>query len=213
PYGLANINQNELGYDVEDFTSSYNDALDYIIKLNLDGFHFTEYYSTLLMSRILTPFSTGFVDLQSPSGAGICGVIYDYNGDVFPADEARMLARMGDRKFIMGNVHRDNYIDIFDNPMLKELVDKSCVETMPGCASCAFQLYCGADPIRNYVENGDIVGHRPTSEFCKKNLLLIESLFKKIREKDKDVLDVFWSWMTKRSLEDLRCENIQRSSH
>ena len=47
----------------------------------------------------MTPFSTGFVDLQSPSGAGIAGAIYYYNGDVYPTDEARMLAEMGDQSF------------------------------------------------------------------------------------------------------------------
>ena len=44
-----------------------------IINLNLQGFYFQESYTTLLLARILTPFSTGFMDLQSPAGAGISG--------------------------------------------------------------------------------------------------------------------------------------------
>ena len=74
--------------------------LNYIIELNKSGTNFIECYTTLFLSRILTPFSTGFVDLQSPSGAGISGVIYNYDGKIYPADEARMLSRMGDDYFV-----------------------------------------------------------------------------------------------------------------
>ena len=157
-----------------------------------------EYLAALLLTRILTPFSTGFVDLQSPSGAGISGVIYDYNGDVYPADEARMLSRMGDEKFLMGNVFQDDYFEIFKGTVLRDIIENSCVEIIPSCFSCAFQTYCGADPIRNYVDQGDIVGHRPSSNFCKKNMSIIRWLFEKLKENDEIITDVFWSWVTRR---------------
>jgi His-Xaa-Ser system radical SAM maturase HxsB len=210
PYGFATQNQEELGYSVDEFLEVFREAIDYIISLNLKGTSFAEYYTTLLLTRILTPFSTGFMDLQSPAGTGICGAIYDYNGDVFPSDEARMLARSNDRKFFMGNVYQNSYMEIFNGPIIRELANKSCVESMPGCFSCAFQLYCGADPIRNYVECKDIIGHRPTSHFCKKNFGIIEYLLEKINKNDENVMDVFWSWLTKRSLKELHSENIQR---
>ena len=103
PYGYAVENMDFVGYPIEDFIYAYKDALNYIIDLNKSGHYFVESYAALLLQRILTPFPTGFVDLQSPSGAGISGVIYDYNGDVYPADEGRMLARMNDTRFLMGN--------------------------------------------------------------------------------------------------------------
>lgn len=78
----------------------------------------------------MTPFSTGFVDLQSPSGAGIAGAIYFYNGDVYPADEARMLATTGDEKFKMGNVFKDEYTSMFQSRVLKDIVWNSCVECL-----------------------------------------------------------------------------------
>jgi len=200
PYGFAREEESNLGYGIGDFLAAYREGFEYILELNLNGRFFVEYYASLLLSRILTPFSTGFVDLQSPSGAGIAGVIYDYNGDVYPADEARMLARMGDRKFLMGNVFKQDYLDIFDGSVLHELVENSCVETLPGCFSCAYQLYCGADPIRNYVDQGDIVGHRPTGDFCAKNSYIIGMLFERIRESDSRIMDIFWSWITNRPI-------------
>jgi len=205
PYGRAKSGWENIGYSIEEFLEAYKDAIEYIIQLNLEGKRFVEHYTTLVLQRVLTPFSTGFMDLQSPSGAGISGAIYDYDGEVYPSDEARMLARMGDKKFSMGNVHRDKYEDIFDGPLIHKITHSSCVETLPGCASCAFQMYCGADPIRNYTETEDIVGHRPTSQFCKKNEGIIKYLFEIIRKNDDDdVMDVLWSWITNRSLEEIQ---------
>ena len=153
------------------------------------------------------PFSTGFVDLQSPSGAGISGVIYDYNGDVFPTDEARMLARMGDRHFLMGNVFNDSYESIFGGALLRDIVSKSCVEIMPYCSSCVYRSYCGADPVRNYLESGGITGKRP-NEFCHKHKLIFDLLFKKLKRNDPDEVDVFWSWVSACSLEEIRREKV-----
>lgn len=204
PYGRAKSEWANIGYSTEEFVEAYKATIEYIIQLNLKGKTFVEFYTALLLQRILTPFSTGFMDLQSPSGAGISGAVYDYDGEVYPSDEARMLARVGDRKFSMGNLDKDRYEDIFNGSIIHKIVQNSCVETLPGCASCAFQMYCGADPIRNYVETGDIVGHRPTSDFCKKNMGILEYLFEKLRNNDDNVMDVFFSWVTKRRLEEIQ---------
>lgn len=206
PYGFAAIDEEQLGYPVERFVENFEKALNFIIQLNLNGTRFVEFYTSLLLTRILTPFSTGFVDLQSPSGAGISGAIYDHNGDVFPADEARMLARMGDRRFFLGNVFKDSYESIFGGTLLREIVSKSCVEVMPYCNSCVYRTYCGSDPVRNYLETGDLIGKRP-NDFCKKNKLIFEMLFKKLKRNDPDEMDVFWSWISCRSLKEVRGED------
>ena len=206
PYGLAAKNSEHMGYPVEHFVENFEKALNYILQLNLNGKRFVEFYTNLLLTRILTPFLTGFVDLQSPSGAGISGVIYDYNGDVYPADEARMLARMGDRRFFLGNVFKDSYESIFGGNLLREIVSKSCVEVMPYCSSCVYRTYCGSDPVRNYLETGDLIGKRPDNDFCKKNKLIFDMLFKKLKHNDPDEMDVFWSWISGRSLKEVRGE-------
>ena len=136
PYGFAIKNMEHLGYSMEEFVDAYKQILHFIIDLNLNGTPFTEYYTTLLLQRIFTPFSTGFVDLQSPAGAAISGVIYDYNGEVYPTDEARMLARTGDIRFRMGNVLKNSYEEIFADTLVKELVNKSCVEVARLCFLC-----------------------------------------------------------------------------
>lgn len=203
PYGYAIKNKKSLSYSTEDFVYYYRDALLYIIELNKKGIFFSENYAALLFQRLMTPFSTGFVDLQSPSGAGISGAIYYYNGDVFPADEGRMLATMGDNHFRMGNVMRDSYRDIFYGRIIQDLVENSCVESMPRCSTCVYSPYCGADPIRNYLECGNIIHIDYDNNFCVKNKLIFKVLFDLIRENDPKTISILWSWVNRFPMEDI----------
>lgn len=195
PYGFAVKTQSKIGYSADKYIDFYLNALDKIIDMNLNGTYFREEYATLLLRRIFTPYSTGYVDLQSPSGAGINAMVYYYNGEVYPADEARMLSEMGDKNFCLGHVLEDTYSDIFNSKPLEILVQDSCAESLAGCSDCAYLPYCGCDPLFNYVTQGDHYGHRPTSNFCQKQTAIFEYLFKFIKNKDEKVLDVFWSWM------------------
>lgn len=204
PYGRATINETDLGYSIEEFFEQYKKALTYIIDLNLKGHFFVDYYSSLIIRRILTPFSTGFMDLQTPAGAGICGVMYDFDGNVYPTDEGRMLARMGDETFKLGNVMKDSYNDIFYNPKLVNITKSSITQATTGCYNCVYNIYCGSDPIRNYVESGDIVGYRPSSDFCKKNTLIFDYLMNIIKENNPDIMNVFWSWINRKSIGETR---------
>ena len=204
PYGRATKNEIDLGYDTEDFVEQYKKTLAYIIDLNLKGYLFVDYYASLLMRRILTPFSTGFMDLQTPAGAGISGAMYDFNGNVYPTDEGRMLARIGNDIFKIGNVMTDSYSDIFTNEKLVNITRSSIIQATPGCYNCIYNIYCGSDPIRNYVECGDIVGYRPGSDFCKKNTLIFEHLMRIIKDNNPSIMNVFWSWINKKSIGEIR---------
>lgn len=83
PYGFAKQYKEKIAYPVEEFIANYKEGLDYIIELNKQGTFFVEGFAALLLKRMLTPFATGFVDLQSPAGVGIAGAIYDYDGNVY----------------------------------------------------------------------------------------------------------------------------------
>ena len=200
PYGFAKRDREQLGYPIEEFIDNYIEALDYIIDINIKGTYIAETFASLLLTRLLTPFSTGFVDMQSPAGVAISGVIYDYNGNVYVSDEARMLASIGDDKFLMGNVHNKSYQELFNSEFVRSIIGSSCLECLPECYECAFQSYCGADPVRNYSEQGDIIGNRTTSEVCKKNKAIIHHLLELIKRDDENVENVFWSWITKRPI-------------
>ena len=128
----------------------------------------------MILQKMLTPYQPGYVDLRSPAGIGIGAIVYNYDGDVYASDEARMLAEMGDASFRLGNVHRNSYRTIFGGNRLRGLVEGSCVETMPGCSECAFAPFCGSDPVLNWATQGDPIGHRPTSAFCAKQMAIFQ---------------------------------------
>lgn len=200
PYGSAKRDMHFLGYRMEDFIESYKKAFKHIVNINLNGTFFVECYASLLLGKILTPFSAGFVDLQSPSGVAICGVIYNHDGNVYVSDEARMLANDGDTTFSMGNVHENTYQELFHSDKIISLLKQSCLECLPVCSYCVFQCYCGVDPIRNYAEQGEVVGNRMMSTVCKINMAIFQYLFELIKENDKPTMDVLWSWITRKPI-------------
>jgi len=101
------------GYEIDRFLAFYKRGLDYILSLNKQGVDLQEVYAKIILTKILTPYSTGYVDLQSPAGAGVSVLVYNYDGDVYASDEARMLAEMHDTTFRLGNVHSDSHRSIF----------------------------------------------------------------------------------------------------
>lgn len=195
PYGFAKEYKDRISYPVEDFIENFKEGLDYIIEINKKGYFFVEGYAELLLRRILTPFATGFVDLQSPAGVGIAGAIYDYDGSVYVADEGRMMARQNNYHFRLGNVNDQTHKELFNGEKLHSIIHDSCNECLPGCSDCVFQPYCGADPVRNYSEQGDMIGHRPTNEMCKKNKAIIHYLFELLEKNDPEINRIFWSWI------------------
>ena len=193
-YGFARQEDIET-YSTEEFFEFYEQCLTYIIQKNKEGCNIIEVFASLLLRKILTPYSTGFVDLLSPSGMGISFMAYDYNGNVYPSDEARMLAAIGDETFLLGNLFDDTNEDIFNNPRLKDIHYQTIAEGVPGCVDCVFLPYCGTDPIHHYNTQNDMVGNKSSSNFCKINKSIFKLLFEKIHENDPDEMKVFWSWI------------------
>jgi hypothetical protein len=50
------------------------------------------------------------------------------------------------------------------------------------------------------------VGHQPTSDFCLKHKAVISFLLELLEAGDPGVMDVFWSWITNRTLAEVRGE-------
>lgn len=178
PYGFARATNLRTGYGMEDFLQFYQVALDRIIGVNRSGYDLEETYGRMVMSQLLTPFAHGYVDLRSPTGAGLGAVVYDFDGRVYPSDEARMLASMGDDSFVMGHVGQP-VNEWLDSPLMATLLDAGVAEALTGCSDCAFVPLCGADPIDHYARQGDTIGHRPTSDFCRRQTGMFDTYLKR----------------------------------
>jgi len=198
PYGLAEKSRTFSSYSVEQYLVAYEQGLRYILDLNLNGICIREEYATIFLRKILTPFSTGFVDIQSPTGNGIGCAVYDIDGNVYVSDESRMLGRLGDYSFCIGNVLEDNYKEIFNSEKLHNLVTDNTIEADYRCWGCPYIPYCGRDAVRDYQEKRlSIEGSN-----CNIHKGILDILFSLIRE-NADYETVFWSWVTARHYKDV----------
>ena len=197
-FGNAETRKAELDYSQETFLAAYLDALQYLIELNKRGVLIIEEFAAILLTKILTPFGAGFVDMQSPAGAGLSAVIYNVDGKVFVSDEARMLYRStGENTFCLGNACTANRRELFTAPIIEELMSASTLECLPGCGWCAYLPYCGSDPVRNFSLHGKLVSFKPHDPWCEFYKKVFDYLFGLLLSEDEELIDILWSWATR----------------
>jgi uncharacterized protein len=196
PYGFAIRTKQAFRYQVDTFLEFYKRALARVIDWNRKGVPIVESYAQLLLRKMLTPFPTGYVDLQSPTGLGISAIVYNYDGDVYASDEGRMLAEMNDTSFRLGNLHSDDYKTVMGGSFLQGLIAESCTFALPQCSDCAFLPFCGSDPVYNWATQGDVVGHRPTSGFCRKHMGLFRYFLDRLESGDDFERRLMVQWAT-----------------
>jgi uncharacterized protein len=194
PYGFA-VKTKAIGaYNRDAWIEFYKRGLAQILEINKGGKRFVEFYSQVILTKMLTPFTSGYVDLVSPAGIGIGAMIYNYDGDVYASDEGRMLAEMGDKKFRLGNLLTDSYEDIIYSDALLDALEESFAASAPMCNECAFEPFCGADPVYHHATQGDYVGKKPLSDFCNRHMAMCRHLITLMRD-DPEVRDIFLDWV------------------
>lgn len=203
PYGFAITAENKIGYDISHFIQFYERALAYILKKNQEGIVLEEAYTSILLTHILTPFPTGYVDLRSPTGSGLGVLVYNYDGSVYASDEGRMLAEMGNTTFRLGTVQQP-YQKLVSSDAMQLLLASGVSESLPGCSDCAFLPYCGADPVFSLARCGDPVGHRTSSDHCRRHMALFQILFRYLAEENPDIMRIFLGWITRQAPNQLK---------
>ena len=194
PYGFAIKTKKFNEYNADKWFEFYKEGMEYIIDLNRNGLEFKEFYTSIILKKIFTFNDPGYVDLMSPSGIGIAAVIYNYDGEVYASDESRMLAEMGDKQFKIGDVMKNTYEEIFLSDNLLDPLEESFSYSAPMCNECAFENYCGSDPVYHHAVHGDFVGRKPESDFCKRNMSIFKYIFNRM-ESDSFVEQLFMSWI------------------
>jgi His-Xaa-Ser system radical SAM maturase HxsB len=197
PYGFAVKTKSINAYDAAEWLQFYKEGLDHVIKLNLNGERFVERYAAIILTKMLTPFNPGYVDLMSPAGIGTQALVYNYDGDIYASDEGRMLAEMGDKTFRLGNAMTDSYEDIIFSDALLNPIEDSFTGSVPMCSECAFEPFCGAEPVFHHATQGDPVGHKPTSGFCTRNMEIFRHLIE-LMENSPEIEQIFRSWVASR---------------
>ncbi|MGJ0620458.1 MAG: His-Xaa-Ser system radical SAM maturase HxsB [Methylocystis sp.] len=186
PYGFAVKTKQVSQYDTRRWLEFYKRGLRYILRLNQSGRDFREFYSALLLQRLLTDRPIGYVDLRSPSGVGLGALVYNYDGRVFASDEGRMLAEMGDRAFELGHVADSTYRSLVLSDTLVSSVSESLTQCAPECHACVYESHCGADPVYHHATQSDVVGIKPISGFCAREKGVVSFLWELLETSPED---------------------------
>lgn len=186
PYGFAVKTKQVQKYDAKRWLAFYRRGLRYILDLNRNGTPFVEFYTALVLTRMLTDRPTGYVDLRSPAGIGLGALVYNYDGRVFASDEGRMLAEMGDDTFVLGNVADATYRSLVTSDQLIELVGASLSQCAPECHECVYESHCGADPVYHHATQHDPVGIKPLSGFCARQKGVMETVIDLLHNSPED---------------------------
>lgn len=194
PFGFAIKTKALNGYDTKEWIAFYKRGIRHILKINSEGRNFREEYASLLLRRMLTPFPTAYVDLQSPSGFGLSCLVFNYDGFIYGSDESRMLAETGEKRFSLGRIDSSTLLSSISSDSFLDLIGSTMTESTPMCSDCGLQPYCGSDPILHFATQGDVVGNKASSDFCERNMEIMKFLFLLLQDEPESA-KVLKSWI------------------
>jgi His-Xaa-Ser system radical SAM maturase HxsB len=188
--GFADTHWQELGYTPEEYIQFWKRCMDYMIEQNKKGKRIMERITLLMLQKILTPTDPGFLDFRNPCGTVIGQMSYNYNGDIFPCDEAR-----AHEIFNLGNVCEKRYKEVIASPKAQNMIKAAVNETLY-CDACIYKPFCGACPVMSYAEEGNIIPKIAKNSRCKIFKAQFDYLFDKLLF-DNEARKVLVSWLEK----------------
>ena len=138
-----------------------------------------ESYLSLCLRRIFRVGLDRHVDLRNPNPVGVDYVVVDYDGRIYPTDEARMLTRSGVVDLCIGDVWQG-----FNSETRQTLDAHSTTHGDPACDSCLYQPFCGRDLVDDLSRYGRIDLPRHDTFFCQKHLHLFDLCMRLIYSDD-----------------------------
>jgi His-Xaa-Ser system radical SAM maturase HxsB len=196
PFGFATKTWQRIGYTGDEYLDFYRRAVDYIVELNLGGEVFVEKKMGLYLEKIFTDKDPNYMELRSPCGAGVGQMAYNFDGRVYTCDEGRMIGKMGDPIFEIGDVRDEGaaHRDYLAQPTVRAMAAASYLDAVPGCSDCAYNPYCGVCPIYNYVSQGDLFGKMPGSDWCRISMGVLDYLFGRLAREGESLRRVVEKW-------------------
>ena len=183
-HGFARKQFSSLRSEVDDWLRAYESAVRHLFHRNENAdSRILEYNLALALKRIFHRGYNGHVDLRTPSPVGQDYVVVNFDGSLYPSDEARMLSRIGLVDLRIGSV-----ADGLDDAAVRILNWNNLNDVHEDCIHCAFQPYCGADAIDDVARYSRINVPKHLTWFCKWHTFLFELAFKLIAENDPVVL-------------------------
>ncbi|MBX3184346.1 MAG: His-Xaa-Ser system radical SAM maturase HxsB [Polyangiaceae bacterium] len=198
PFGFAEKTHKVIEYERRRYEEFYRAAVDYIIELNKGGTQVLERFASIFLTKILTGDDPNFLDIRNPSGAGVGGIAYNYDGNIFISDEGRMLHEMGDDTFLLGHVDTAKYRELMTHETVRAALVASNLDAQTDCVNCTYNPYCGIKPENNYTSHGSIQGRTRENAICQVHKGIQDYLFSKLAEDDPTTIEIFRRWTTVR---------------
>ena len=186
--GYAKEKWEEVGMTAEEYLSFWRNAMDYIFEVNKKTL-LRENYARIILRKILRKECVNFTDLESPCGAVIGQITYNYDGSIYTCDEGRLFDI-----FKLGNVN-EKYKDVVASKETTSIVEAS-INDNPVCEVCAYKPYCGVCPVCSYSETKNIISKLPNRR-CE----ILKGMFDYIFEKvlfDEKYREMFFGWLEKK---------------
>ena len=162
PYGFAK--KPSFAFSMPEYFAFYHALMQEILSQNQRGNPVVEHSAAIHLKRIFNPGFSGYADLKSPSGVVLNCILFNYDGRVYGSDESRMLQKVNpEADFSAGNV---SSLTFSRNDYYQSSLASSFNFAMPGCDTCAYQPFCGADPCQSISVQGEPVGDKSRSTFC-----------------------------------------------
>lgn len=156
--------------DLDRWNGLYGDFVERLISRNFrTGRVMEEFYLSHCLRRILAAGHDGHVDLRNPSLPAADYIVVDFDGRLYPSDEARMLARIGHIDLSVGSVR-----DGIEPDKVRALIPASLNNFDPDCIHCPYQPYCGSDPVDDVSRYGRADLPRAGTWFCGRQLYVFD---------------------------------------
>lgn len=192
-YGFAKRNQMRMAYSLNEFSDFYLRALERVFYWNQQGVNLREVYASIILNKMLSTFDSGYVDLQSPTGAGSSVLVYNYDGYVYPSDEARMLAETGDVSLRLGAIG-EALSTFSQSPLQQQLISASLVSETEGCKRCAYNQFCSPNPVDALAQYGDLFAPVWSTEHCQRHMWLFDTMYLKLKNADIESMERYYQW-------------------
>jgi His-Xaa-Ser system radical SAM maturase HxsB len=165
--------------------------IDRLINRNFDtGRVMEEFHFVHCLRRVLAAGHDGHVDLRNPASFGSDYIVVDYDGRLHPTDEARMMDRVGQVDLSVGSVHEG-----IDQAKVDILNGSAINNFDPDCIHCAYQPYCGSDPIDSISRYGRVDIPKSRTWFCNRQLALFDRAVRLIYSEDERDLFSLRHWL------------------
>ncbi|MEM2115675.1 MAG: His-Xaa-Ser system radical SAM maturase HxsB [Candidatus Woesearchaeota archaeon] len=177
----------ELGATPEEFVEFWKKSVDYLIELNKKGIKAKENIAGYILAKLFRTRPAGFAELEIPCGATIGQLLFNYEGSIYPCDEARIFPN-----FRIGSVFTHKYEDLILHPTTTSLINASSM--VESCYSCVYYPYCGSCPVEDYNRYKTMIVNIPSSYRCRVYKGMFDYIFQKLSE-DEEVMKIFQNWV------------------